>query len=357
LTVLLGDTVHVVGPVLVGGPEGAGIFRERVLSWTDEGDGSVPRPVADAVAGALAGQLLIDTLTGTADAGEAHVVHGADLVSDRVTVGGARMAAATGRPGSLLTDVPSTPMPEPEDARASAVALAGRWTGLFAYTADEDLPQMPLALRAVEQRGERAGTVVAWGPHQEAATVAAALLALRDRVPGAAAGLTEEHWLLDGALRLLAPRTVEFAGADATPDAEGRRILSALRQLVDGEPRLALRHVPGVDWRLAEVTTAAGEVLGTGWGSTPQEALRTALCEAVAHAQTDRPGRLSTDALLFADPAAIGALRAQLIAHADTLGVAFIGHAVAADPVLGEIPFWYGPVEAAERTRETHDAQ
>ncbi|MGW6481816.1 hypothetical protein ACWGDS_28735 [Streptomyces sp. NPDC055059] len=357
LTVLLGDTVHVVGPVLAGGPEGAGIFRERVLSWTDEGDGPVPRPVADAVAGALAGQLLIDTLTGTADAGEAHVVHGADLVSDRVTVGGARMAAATGRPGSLLTDVPSTPMPEPEDARASAVALAGRWTGLFAYTADEDLPQMPLALRAVEQRGERAGTVVAWGPHQEAATVAAALLALRDRVPGAAAGLTEEHWLLDGALRLLAPRTVEFAGADATPDAEGRRILSALRQLVDGEPRLALRHVPGVDWRLAEVTTAAGEVLGTGWGSTPQEALRTALCEAVAHAQTDRPGRLSTDALLFADPAAIGALRAQLIAHADTLGVAFIGHAVAADPVLGEIPFWYGPVEAAERTRETHDAQ
>ncbi|MFB7752390.1 hypothetical protein ACFC18_22820, partial [Streptomyces sp. NPDC056121] len=244
-----------------------------------------------------------------------------------------------------------------EDARESAVALAGRWTGLFAYTADEDLPQMPLALRAVEQRGEREGTVVAWGPHQEAATVAAALLALRDRVPGAAAGLTEEHWLLDGTLRLLAPRAVECAGADATPDAEGRRILSALRQLMEGEPLLVLRHVPGVDWRLAEVTTAAGELLGAGWGSTPQEALRTALCEAVAHAQTERPGQLSADALLFADPAAIGALRAQLIAHADTLGIAFVGHAVTADPVLGEIPFWYGPVEAAERTRETHDAQ
>ncbi|MFF1355438.1 hypothetical protein [Streptomyces sp. NPDC058297] len=357
LTVLLGDTVHVVGPVLAGGPEGAEAFHERALSWADESEGPVPRPVADAVAGALAGQLLIDTLTGTADAGEAHVVHGADLVSDRVTVGGARMAAATGRPGSLLTDVLSTPMPEPEDAREPAVALAGRFTGLFAYTADEGLPQMPLALRAVEQRGERAGTLVAWGPHQETATVAAALLALRDRAPGAAAGLTEEHWLLDGALRLLAPRAVELAGADASPDAEGERIRSALRQLVDGEPRLALRHVPGIDWPLAEVTTAAGELLGTGWGSTSEEALRAALCEAVAHAQTGRPPQLSTDALLFADRAVTGALRAQLTTHADTLGIAWCGHPVAADPVLGEIPFWYGPVEAAERTRETHDAQ
>ncbi|MFD3480621.1 hypothetical protein [Streptomyces sp. NPDC058695] len=360
LTVFLGDTVHVVGPVLAGGPEGAATraaFRARALSWTDEGDGPVPRPVADAVAGALAGQLLIDTLTGTADAGEAHVVHGADLVSDRVTVGGARMAAATGRPGSLLTVAPSAPMPEPEDAREPAVALAGRWTGLFSYTADEDLPQMPLALRAVDQRGERAGTVVAWGPHQEAATVAAALLALRDRTPGTAAGLTEEHWLLDGALRLLAPHAVELAGADASPDAEGERILSALRQLVDGEPRLVLRHVPGVDWRLAEITTTAGEILGTGWGSTTQEALRIALCEGVAHAQTGRPPQLSTDSLLFAATAVIGALRAQLTTHADALGIAFRGHPVAADPVLGEIPFWYGPVEAAERTRETHDGQ
>ncbi|MGW7290706.1 hypothetical protein ACWGH4_35130, partial [Streptomyces sp. NPDC054847] len=123
---LLGGRVTLVGPALTG-PGRARTwtaFRDRALAWADaEGVTPAPRPVADALAGALAGQLIFDTLTGTAAMGEAHVVHGADLVSDRVTVEGAHVAAATGRPSSLQ-DAVAQPMPEPETALEAAGAVA-----------------------------------------------------------------------------------------------------------------------------------------------------------------------------------------------------------------------------------------
>lgn len=86
---LLGGRVTLVGPALTGAGRARtwAAFRDRALAWADAEDVTpAPRPVADALAGALAGQLIFDTLTGTAAMGEAHVVHGADLVSDRVTV-------------------------------------------------------------------------------------------------------------------------------------------------------------------------------------------------------------------------------------------------------------------------------
>ncbi|MEV4684646.1 hypothetical protein [Streptomyces kurssanovii] len=373
---LLGGRVTLVGPALTGPGRARtwAAFRDRALAWADaEGVTPAPRPVADALAGALAGQLIFDTLTGTAAMGEAHVVHGADLVSDRVTVGGAHVAAATGRPSSLQ-DAVAQPRPEPETALEAAGAVARRWTGLIASATGEDLPQMPLALRAAEQRGGRPGTVVAWAAHQETATVAGALAALRARSPKGdgtpAAGLTEEHWLLDGALRLLTPEARPLGEAtDDAVDAEAHRVREHLRPLLATGPAVDLLHVPGLDWSLARVSDGAG-VLGRAWGATAEEAVRNALCTALARTLTNAEGagtgdagsggispvdEVSTDALLFADSTVLGTLRKQLTEQGAETGRAYTGRPARGDTVLGEIPLWYGPVAAEASPRETHD--
>ncbi|MGW7506346.1 hypothetical protein ACWGJ0_01200 [Streptomyces massasporeus] len=348
-----GGTLHVPvllgpGPVLVG-PVGVTpgvweVFRDRARAWADaEGVEPATGPIAHSLAGALAAQLLTDTLTGVAEPGEAHVVHGPDLTADRVTVTGAPVSEAV---AVRLADAPAEPLPAPEDALDAAGVLTARWTGLFASAQGEDLPQMPLALRAAEHRADRTGTVTAWAAHQETATIAAALAALRDRATDAtgtpAAGLTREHWLLDGALRRLARTDGDVLDTDAPLHAEGHRIAAELRALLGGaEPVLAVSRYAGVGWPLAGVTVD-GRPLGAGWGPTALEAMYAALCTALAVAQTGgTAGRLSTDALLTVDDATRAALRAQLTARA-----VHEGHALRTDPVLGELPFWHGPVTA-----------
>ncbi|MFF7769367.1 hypothetical protein ACFZC7_23030 [Streptomyces massasporeus] len=341
--VLLGPGPVLVGPVGVA-PGIWEVFRDRARAWADaEGVEPATGPIVHSLAGALAAQLLTDTLTGVAEPGEAHVVHGPDLTADRVTVTGAPVSEAV---AVRLADAPAEPLPAPEDALDAAGVLTARWTGLFASAQGEDLPQMPLALRAAEHRADRTGTVTAWAAHQETATIAAALAALRDRVTDAtgtpAAGLTREHWLLDGALRRLARTDGDVLDTDAPLHAEGHRIAAELRALLGGaEPVLAVSRYAGVGWRLAGVTVD-GRPLGAGWGPTAAEATYAALCTALAVAQTGgTAGRLSTDALLTADDAARAALRAQLTARA-----VHEGHALRTDPVLGELPLWHGPVTA-----------
>jgi hypothetical protein len=336
------------GPVLVG-PAGVApgvwqVFRDRARSWADaEGVEPATGPIAHSLAGALAAQLLTDTLTGVAEPGEAHVVHGPDLTADRVTVTGAPVSEAV---AVRLADTLAEPLPAPEDALDAAGVLTARWTGLFASAQGEDLPQMPLALRAAEHRADRTGTVTAWAAHQETATIAAALAALRDRAGDAsgtpAAGLTREHWLLDGALRRLARVEGDVLDTDAPLHAEGRRIAAELGALLGGaEPVLAVARYAHVGWPLAEVTVD-GRPLGAGWGPTAVEATYAALCTALAVAQTGgTAGRLSTDALLTADDATRAALREQLTARA-----VHEGQPRRTDPVLGELPFWHGPVTA-----------
>ena len=341
--VLLGPGPVLVGPVGVA-PGVWEVFRDRARAWADaEGVEPATGPVAHSLAGALAAQLLTDTLTGVAEPGEAHVVHGPDLTADRVTVTGAPVSEAV---AVRLADTPAEPLPAPEDALDAAGVLSARWTGLFASAQGEDLPQMPLALRAAEHRADRTGTVTAWAAHQETVTIAAALAALRDRATDAsgtpAAGLTREHWLLDGALRRLARMEEGVLDTDAPLHAEGRRIAAEVRALLDGaEPGLAVARYAGVGWPLAEVTVE-GRPLGAGWGPTAVEATYAALCTALAVAQTGgTAGRLSTDALLTADDATRAALREQLTARA-----VHEGHSRRTDPVLGELPFWHGPVTA-----------
>ncbi|MEU2745456.1 hypothetical protein ABZ613_04015 [Streptomyces collinus] len=334
------------GPVLVG-PAGVApgvweVFRNRARAWADaEGVEPATGPIAHSLAGALAAQLLTDTLTGVAEPGEAHVVHGPDLTADRVTVTGAPVGEAV---AVRLGDAPAEPFPDPEDALGAAGVLTARWTGLFASPQGEDLPQMPLALRAAEHRSDRTGTVTAWAAHQETAAIAAALAALRDRGTGApgipAAGLTREHWLLDGALRHLARQEGDSRDTDTPLHAEGRRILAEVRALLgEAEPVLAVTRYAGVGWPLAEVTVA-GRSVGRGWGPTAADATYAALCTALAVAQSGGTAdRLSTDALLTADGTARAALREQLPAIA-----VHEGHRRRTDPVLGELPFWHGPV-------------
>ncbi|MFD7701251.1 hypothetical protein [Streptomyces caelestis] len=343
------------GPVLVGplgtSPAVWAAFRDRARVWAGaEGVEPPAGPVAHSLAGALAAQLLADTLTGVAEPGEAHVVHGPDLTADRVTVTGGPVTEAV---VAGLDDTPADPLPEPAAALEEAAALTARWTGLFASAQGEHLPQMPLALRAAEHRTDRTDTVTAWATHQETATVAAALAALRDRAAGAA-GLTREHWLLDGALRRLAERRDRFEQlTDTAPPlhVEGERVLAALRaQLGPAVPVLTLARTAGVDWPLAEVT-ADGRPLGAGWGPTAADATHAALCTALAAAQADGTvSALSTDALLTADDTTRTALRKQLTALATIRG-----EARRTDPVLGELPFWHGPV-TARTAQEPTDA-
>ncbi|MFB9347567.1 hypothetical protein ACFFUA_08840 [Streptomyces heliomycini] len=343
------------GPVLVG-PVGTSpavwtAFRDRARVWAGaEGVEPPAGPVAHSLAGALAAQLLADTLTGVAEPGEAHVVHGPDLTADRVTVTGGPVDEAV---VVRLDDAPAEPLPEPAAALEEAAVLTARWTGLFASAQGEHLPQMPLALRAAEHRTDRTDTVTAWATHQETATVAAALAALRDRAAGAA-GLTREHWLLDGALRRLAERRDRFERlTDTAPPlhAEGERILAALRaRLGPAVPVLTLARPAGVDWPLAEVT-ADGRPLGAGWGPTAVDATYAALCTALAAVQADGTvAALSTDALLTADDTTRTALRRQLTALATIRG-----QARRTDPVLGGLPFWHGPV-TARTAQEPTDA-
>ncbi|MGW7496474.1 hypothetical protein ACWGKA_19510 [Streptomyces luteogriseus] len=341
--VLLGPGPVLVGPVGVA-PGVWQVFRDRARAWADaEGVEAATGPIAHSLAGALAAQLLTDTLTGVAEPGEAHVVHGPDLTADRVTVTGAPVSEAV---AVRLDDTPAEPLPAPGDALEAAGVLGARWTGLFASAQGEDLPQMPLALRSAEHRADRTGTVTAWAAHQETATIAAALAALRDRVtdgPGTpAAGLTREHWLLDGALRQLARGERDVLDPHAPLHAEGRRIAAELAVLLGGaEPVLAVARYTRVGWPLAEVTVD-GRPLGAGWGPTAVEATYAALCTALAVAQTGgTAGRLSTDALLTADDATRAALREQLTARA-----VHEGRSRRTDPVLGELPFWHGPVTA-----------
>ncbi len=365
--VLPADRVLVAGPVLrtTADHTAYGDFADRVRAWAD-GEQAEPaaRPVADALTGALAAQLLCDTLAGTAADGEAHVVHGAELVSDRVVVD------LSGRPGDAwhtLGDAGAEPMPEPDDALDRAGVVTAPWTGLFSSVMGDDLLQIPVAQRELVPRAGKGGTVVAWAPEQKSATVAAALEALRREFAEGgtgAAGLTEEHWLLDGALRLLtghARPSATMAEAEAGP--ETRRFRAALERLGTEPLTLRVLHVPELDWRLGRIEDAgSGEVLARGWAADADSAVCDALGTLLARRQLPAtPGRtgavapLRTDALLFATTQTLEALRRQVSAWAAAEGVALRGSPRRTDPVLGEIPFWCGPVEARPLTQEAQD--
>ncbi|WP_437056721.1 hypothetical protein [Streptomyces sp. enrichment culture] len=375
--VLLGDRVLQAGPVVRDAAQYARLaaFRRRVLDWAQgEELGPAARPVADAMTGAIAGQLVLDVLAGLDEGRTAHVVHGADLVAERVLL----PAAAPVDGPRTLAAAPAAPLPDPDDAIEQVNTLTARWKGLFtAARAEQDLPQMPLAVRATEPRTGTTGRTAVWGPDQRSATVGAALEVLRGSVPPAegavgAAGATEERWLLDGVLRLLADEAEADAGTDAEADhtvvEESEETARIRRILQEWQPdRLTTRvfRVPGLDWRLARVgRTAGGAPLGASWAFDADSAVRQALSTALARAQVEAAHGggadvppLVTDSVSAAGEERIASLREQVLRLGAARGVSYEGTSLRSDPVLGEIPFWFGPVHARQLTQEPRHAR
>ncbi|MFH9265365.1 hypothetical protein ACH4KN_14065 [Streptomyces sp. NPDC017546] len=361
--------VAAVGPVSPGGaslPGSAALVR-RAAHWAvAEATAPAPHPTAAALAGALAGQLLFDTLAGIAPPGEAHVLHGEELTADRVSVSLTAPGPTAGEAAerSFLTAAPAAgaePVvpPTPDEAVEAVTALTGRWTGPVALLAGEELPQMPLALREMAARDGGTDSVVAWAEEQRTATVAVALAALRAACPSpgaAAAGLTEEHWLLDGALRLMADEAVPYATRTVgAVEAHSVPLLRMLEEEGMPDPAVTLLRHPGLDWTLAEVRVSGGPRPWTGvsWGRDDTEAVHRALATALARHQTHGvPGAgpladgVHTDALLFADAAEQAALRKRVADSAAAAGLRYEGTPRRPDPVTGALPLWSGTVRA-----------
>ncbi|MFE3387094.1 hypothetical protein [Streptomyces anulatus] len=358
--------VATVGPVSAGGaslPGSAALVRRAARWAVDEATAPVPHPTAAALAGALAGQLLFDTLAGIAPPGEAHVLHGEELTADRVNLTAPGPAAGEAAERRFLTAAPEAgsepvPPPTPDEAVEAVTALTGRWTGPFALLGGEELPQMPLALREMAARDGGSGSLVAWAEEQRTATVAVALAALRAACPtpgAAAAGLTEEHWLLDGALRLMADEAVPYATrAVGAVEARSVPLLRMLEEEGMPDPAVTLLRHPGLDWTLAEVRTSGPQPwTGRSWGRDDTEAVHRALATALARHQTHGvPGAgplaegVHTDALLFADASEQAALRKRVADSAAAAGLRYEGTPRRPDPVTGALPLWSGGVLA-----------
>ncbi|MFY0509325.1 hypothetical protein ACOMD4_02840 [Streptomyces anulatus] len=365
--------VAAVGPVSSGGaslPGSAALVRRAARWAVAEATAPVPHPTAAALAGALAGQLLFDTLAGIAPPGEAHVLHGEELTADRVSLTAPGTASGEAAARRFLTAAPvagaePVPPPTPDEAVEAVTALTGRWTGPLALLGGEELPQMPLALREMAARDGGTDSVVAWAEEQRTATVAVALAGLRAACPSpgvAAAGLTEEHWLLDGALRLMADEAVPYATrAVGAVEARSVPLLRMLEEEGMPDPAVTLLRHPGLDWTLAEVRTSGGPQpwAGLSWGRDDTEAVHRALATALARHQAHRvPGAgplaegVNTDALLFADASEQAALRKRVADSAAAAGLRYEGTPRRPDPVTGALPLWSGGVRVVSLVGE-----
>jgi hypothetical protein len=241
--------------------------------------------------------------------------------------------------------------------------MARPWTGAIHLASPGDLPQLPLALAEAAYRDQLAGSVVAWGTDQRTATVAAALAALRAQsapahpasAPSgalagtvAAAGWTQDRWLLDGALRLLADLAVPGPDLPRQDDLplDLRLLFRVLadHELVVVEP--SLLRVPGFAAPLVQIRDGGtGAVLARGWGVDEEYALRAALGCALARAQTHRirgtdlvPDGVDTTLAVTADQAVVDRL---LLDARRLLPLAGWRRS---DPVLGLHQIWFGMV-------------
>lgn len=334
--VRVGKDLAIVGPAVTGGVTATTVERlwERAGNWwrLDHRDLLV-RPSGDLLAGALAAHVAFEALCGR-DGGQAHVVHGPDLVSEAI-------APHRAQPGWIES-------------------LSQPWSGLFRLSVPGELPQMPLALTIAEGRSRSfEGRVVGFGSNQQESTAEAALAALRgDCGPGRAgqstpaAGVDEARWLLDGALRILAglAAPVEALGWSTLSDGRSRRLAQALEDQEQAPVRLLSQRVPGFGWVLVSVHDRRdGSVLARGWGPTPDAAAVTALSGALARQQARRtvgPGcQGSGPGLLGHMPAEhLEDLSRQVREWLGASGHRLRGRRLLADPVAGPLPVWTGTV-------------
>lgn len=366
-----GEESVVVGPAGSSGHTSSRWLAlwQRVAAETERcHSGRLGRPVADALGGAYAAQLLFEALTGSGRRDLAVVIHGDDLAAEEIIV------AATPTVGVCrLADVAAESLPAPEEVRRWLDELTAPWTGAVSLGAGDDFPQLPVSLREasfsriVYRPPESAldRSVVAWGFNQHEAMCAAALEALRAGGDGSdeygfAAGLTEERWLLDGCLRQLAERAVDTDPLPSDPlDPEAGRLAEALTRRGGPRPRLRRLRVPDLGWELWSVTAGPSGSRGVrAWGEDANDAIRRALGTAVARCTAfDRrglssaPGRLNTDVLISAGGVAVGRLRDDLAATGVAEGVSGKGRATAQVPGP-----WFGSVRIESPGAKPHGA-
>lgn len=365
IPVHLGEQLCIVGPVMHGAGA-AGSWSglcDRVRRWAwDMGTEAVARPVADALAGALAGHAAYRRIAGFADPAQAHVIHGATLTAERIALavdapGGADAAGPVG-----LDDVEAVRTPPRAELLEAVQRLGSPWIGVLRTLVPEDLPQLPLAVAELRVLlRDRVVALARFGADQQIATLAAALAALRARAADGcapegvgAAGPGAARWLLDGALRLLAPRTgpageVDF---DDLPDGAARDLWRVVEDYELVGIGVRWRALPGVGWRMAEVFRRAdGETVAAAWGADPDRAAAAALAMAVSRLQALRvrgadlvgPG-LDTASAAFESDEAATALLGDLLEYCRVGGLRVTGVPAAADPLLGRSGFCHGVV-------------
>ncbi|MEU1316174.1 hypothetical protein [Streptomyces tibetensis] len=348
--VRLGGPLGQVGPVLRGPDAEAtsNALWRRAVNWAHHRRSEPPlRPASDALAGALAVELLLSALTTGPAAPKAHApqAHAPQVQAPQ--------AHALQGPGLTATplSLPAAPVAGTSDPVELVAAVTGTFLGPLAGETPYDLPQLPLALArttAVDLPGRPA--FVRWGDNQAEAALEAALEALRAMVTSteprsvAAAGADETRALLDGALRLLAERatpTQEIPDPGRLPE----RPASLWRTLVGYELtpfEAESAALPGVDWRLVRLRHPDGRPLSAAWGPDADTALTHALAEALTHVQAGVPATLGTAALTTADQPTLDTLCRQLARYGPT------ARRAAPDPLLGALPLWHGSVVLVE---------
>ncbi|MEU1630986.1 hypothetical protein ABZ746_38245 [Streptomyces sp. NPDC020096] len=290
------------------------LLCERAGRWSSALDAAPPHPVAAALAGALAGHLVLDHHTaGVRRTPCAHVIHGPTADAERLSL------PADPDPGALAevdgqwkdtVVVPEgeeagraghgTPQDVPDPARllARTAAWTAPWTGLAAWREDDDLAQLPTACALIEPRAARtADACLGGGRTPDAAALEAMLKFLRAEVgattapaPGAvaAAAADDRRLLLDAALRaqplVAGPvRTVPWA---EPVDLEARRLWRVLADYYGVDPHIEIRDCAELGWCVATVRPhPGGPLLAAQWGDTPITALVEALRQALTYRQ------------------------------------------------------------------------
>jgi len=341
----------VAGEFEVVGPRAAPVARHtelvrRTLRWHDQVDeelrgGDQIRSAGKAV-GAATGMLSRSALDMAA------VVHSRTGRIHLVRVPGTGRHRWTGI--RSLADVPVAAARRSSIAADIVTRLTQPFSGLVAPPVMSGAERDPVVARSGIPGSVSRGSL-GWASDSHTAAWRALLAATRTlaaqsapALPGGsslvgAAGPSELHWLLDGALRLLSAYAVGPADRDT----------------VDGALEAVACHVPylAAEWRIAHVfhPSSHGPV-AAAWGRGVPDAIRHAVTAArvrlaVPNAAPDA-GSPTADAMLSGlTPAQLSRLRSDVHRCADRLRVRPLGMRLAADAVLGDTGLFWGVVWSA----------
>lgn len=249
-----------------------------------------------------------------------------------------------------LSDVSATSSGNAAVTPDAVARLTNPGSGLFAPVAGEPLTVDGTAVARLHIIGSPARHSIGWAPEPQTA-VARALLAgvrvlstrLAPAVPGdrmlvGAAGASELHWLLDGALRLLA--AYGTGSQDRLP--------------ADDTFHVTPYRVPHLadDWQFARVFgVASGAPVAAAWGRTGPEAVRHALTAARVQLAASAPGLVcdpqspTADAMLQQlSTVELSRLQHDVLRCLGRWGFRPLGARMAADALLGDPGLAWGVV-------------